>query len=127
MRIINDAAMQALGSYDGGRMLFLGLGTGVGSTLIVDGHIVPLSLGDLTFKRGTFDTQMNREAFKRLGQKRWQRGVIKAALTLRDAFEADYIVLGGGKADQLAQLPEGLRRGDNQNAFVGGFRLWDKD
>ena len=127
VRIINDAAMQALGSYDVGRMLFLGLGTGVGSTLIVDGHIVPLSLGEMAFKRATFDYYLNRDAFKRLGPTRWQRNVIKAGLLLKDAFEADYVVLGGGKADRLEKLPEGLRRGDNRNAFLGGFRLWERD
>jgi predicted NBD/HSP70 family sugar kinase len=126
IRIINDAAMQAMGSYEGGRMLFLGLGTGLGSVLIMDGHVVTLALGDLPFKRGTFHDYLAGDAVEILGRERWNKAVSKAARMLEKAFEADYVVIGGGKADGLKKLPPGARRGDNHNAFIGGFRLWER-
>jgi polyphosphate glucokinase len=126
VKIMNDAAMQALGSYDSGRMLFLGLGTGLGSTLIVDGHIIPLALGDLPFRNRVFNHYLNRRGLKRLGPVFWREAVNEAAVLLQEAFEADYVVLGGGNADKLKQLPKGVRRGHNRNAFVGGFRMWEE-
>jgi len=126
VKIMNDAAMQALGSYDSGRMLFLGLGTGLGSTLIVDHHIIPLALGDLPFRRRVFDHYLSRRGRKRLGPSLWHEAVNEAVGLLQEAFEADYVVLGGGNADKLKQLPKGARRGHNRNAFTGGFRMWEE-
>jgi hypothetical protein len=125
VRILNDAAMQALGSYDGGRMLFLGLGTGVGSALIADRVIVPLELGRLyTHSGATLDAALGRRGLRRLGKKAWRRIVHELVPILMDAFLADYVVLGGGNAGELRQLPAGTRLGHNQTAFQGGFRLW---
>jgi len=126
LRIINDACMQALGSYEGGRMLYLGLGTGVGTAFIIDGVIVPLALGHLLVRKGaTIDERVNRQGLKRLGLKRWKKAVIEAGHSLKDAFFADYVVFGGGNAKNLGALPEGFRMGGNQNAYFGGLRLWD--
>ncbi len=127
VRIMNDAAMQALGSYHGKRMLFLGLGTGLGSTLILDGIVHCLELGDLPFRDGeTFAECLGKAGLKRLGKKRWARLVIHALKLMHGALQPDYIVLGGGKAKLLKKLPRGVRRGGNHNAFKGGFRLWEK-
>jgi predicted NBD/HSP70 family sugar kinase len=123
-RVINDAAMQALGSYEGGKMLFLGLGTGLGSALIVDGIIEPMELAHLPFKKHTFEDYVGDQARRRLGKKRWQKNVLEAVEQLTAALEPDYIVLGGGNAKRLAQLPPESRFGSNDNAFTGGFRLW---
>lgn len=127
VRVVNDAAMQALGGYDGGRMLFLGLGTGLGSTLIVDRVIVPLELGNLKFNRreNLFD-RLGRHGFKRLGRRRWEATVHEAVATLRESFAADYVLLGGGQVDRLKRIPRGARRGGNADAFTGGFRLWEE-
>jgi polyphosphate glucokinase len=124
-KVMNDAAMQALGSYDGGRMLFLGLGTGLGSTMIVDGVIVPMELGHLPFRRATFEEYVGRAARQRLGPKRWRAAALETIQHLSAALLPDYVVLGGGLADELDDLPAGVRVGANELAFVGGFRLWE--
>jgi len=124
-RIINDAAMQAIGSYEGGRMLFLGLGTGLGSTLIADGVVEPLELGHLPYKKKTYEDYVSERALKRVGKKKWRKEVFETVAHLAAALEPEYIVLGGGGTDELDELPPNCRRGDNENAFVGGFRLWD--
>jgi len=123
-RVVNDAAMQALGSYEGGTMLFLGLGTGLGSALIADGRIEPMELGHLPFKKRTFEDYLGEQGRKRLGMKRWQRLVAEAVEHLSAALEPDTIVLGGGNAVKLGELPANTRLGRNDNAFTGGFRLW---
>lgn len=127
VRIVNDAAMQALGSYDGGRMLFLGLGTGLGSVLVIDNTVVPLELGELRHKRGeTYSRRLGRKALEEMGKKRWRRRVWRAVPALQRAFLADYVVLGGGNAKFLGEpLPPGVRLGHNLTAFRGGFRLWE--
>jgi polyphosphate glucokinase len=125
VRIINDAAMQALGNYEGGRMLFLGLGTGLGSALIADRVIVPLELAQLPYPGGPrLDHVLGQRGLQRLGKKAWRRVVRAIVPTLMEAFLADYVVLGGGNASQLKRLPPGTRLGHNQTAFRGGFRLW---
>jgi len=124
-KVMNDAAMQALGSYDGGRMLFLGLGTGLGSTMIVDGVIVPMELGHLPFRRATFEEYVGRAARQRLGPKRWRAAALETIQHLSAALLPDYVVLGGGLADELDDLPAGVRVGANELAFVGGFRIWE--
>jgi predicted NBD/HSP70 family sugar kinase len=125
VRIINDAAMQALGNYDGGRMLFLGLGTGLGSALIADRVIVPLELGQLPYPGGpTLEQVLSQHGLRRLGKKGWRREVGAIVPLLMHAFLADYVVLGGGNAKYLKRLPSGTRLGHNQTAFRGGFRLW---
>src|SRR5207248_11541496 len=106
LRMMNDACMQALGSYEGGRMLYLGLGTGIGTTFIIDETIVPLALGHLRFLQGTFDNCLNDQCLKALGAKRWKKGVLEAAAQLKAAFLADYVVFGGGNAKKLKDLPE---------------------
>ena len=123
-KVMNDAAMQALGSYDGGRMLFLGLGTGLGSTMIVDGVLVPMELGHLPFRRATFEEYVGRAGRQRLGPKRWRAAALETIQHLSAALLPDYVVLGGGLADELDDLPAGVRVGGNELAFVGGFRLW---
>ncbi len=124
-RVINDAAMQAIGSYEGGRMLFLGLGTGLGSALIVDGAVESMELAHLNFKKGkTYEHYVGDEGRRRLGSKKWQRAVWQIVEQLKTALEADYVVLGGGNARKLEKLPEGARLGSNDFAFLGGFRLW---
>jgi polyphosphate glucokinase len=126
-RIMNDSAMQALGVYDGGRMLYLGLGTGIGTVLIVDWHIIPLSLGHLPLdKRGTLAEQLSRRALEKSGLKQFQDAVSRSTKTLKAAFLADYVVLGGGNVKKLKQLPEGCRRGGNEYAFFGGLRMWEQ-
>jgi len=124
-RLINDAAMQALGSYEGGRMLFLGLGTGLGSAMILAGVVVPLELGELSYtQRFTFEDMLGRVGRKRLGQKQWEESLARIISILHMAFVIDYIVIGGGNARRLEHLPAGTRLGDNRNAFLGGLRLW---
>ena len=126
VRILNDAAMQALGSYKEGRMLFLGLGTGLGSALIVDGLLEPMELAHLPYKGGkTFEDYVGIRGLKRLGRKKWEAHVGKVVKRLREALQAEEVVLGGGNAKKLKNLPVGARKGDNENAFVGGFRLWE--
>jgi predicted NBD/HSP70 family sugar kinase len=126
LRIMNDACMQALGSYDGGRMLFLGLGTSVGTALIYDGTIVPLALGHWLVEEGVvLEDNLNRAALEASGDKRWNRDVAKAVEVLRSAFNVDYVVLGGGNAKRVAELPAHCVRGENRRAFYGGLRMWD--
>jgi polyphosphate glucokinase len=126
VKLANDAAMQALGSYEGGRMLFLGLGTGLGAALISDRTILPVELGELPWERGaqTLGQALSTRGLARSGARRWRRVVEIAASQLMKAFRVDYVVIGGGNAKKLKQLPHGLRRGHNLNAFRGGFRLW---
>lgn len=125
-KVVNDAAMQAIGSYDGGRMLFLGLGTGLGSAMIVDGAVEPMELGHLPYRKRTYEEYIGAAGRERLGKKRWQRTVLEVVEFFRRALEPDYVVLGGGEVEALDELPDGVRRGDNANAFAGGFRLWDE-
>jgi polyphosphate glucokinase len=128
VRIINDAAMQALGNYDSGRMLFLGLGTGFGSALIAERVIIPLELGDLVYKDGrTIYEMVGRRGLKRRGKKSWRRVVEDLVPMLMGAFLADYVVLGGGNAKKIRHLPPGTRLANNLTAFKGGFRLWNLD
>jgi predicted NBD/HSP70 family sugar kinase len=128
VRIINDAAMQALGSYKGGRMLFLGLGTGLGSAMIVDGELQPMELAHLPYKNGkTYEDYLGLRGLERLGRKKWQEQVCKIANELCEALGAEYVVLGGGNAKKLKQLPANATLGNNDNAFLGGFRMWRKD
>jgi polyphosphate glucokinase len=124
-RTVNDALMQALGSYEGGRMLFLGLGTGLGSAMIVDGVPEPMEIGHLPFRKKTYEEHVGAAGLKRLGLKKWRRRVADVVKELTAALEPDYIVLGGGNVDKIKRLPPKTRRGDNANAFKGGFRLWD--
>jgi polyphosphate glucokinase len=126
-RVVNDAAMQALGSYEGGKMLFLGLGTGLGSALVSNGIVMPMELGHLPYRRRTFEHFVGEEARKERGEKRWRRDVLDVVAALRAALEPDYVVLGGGNADRIEELPANTVRGGNENAFVGAFRLWDED
>ena len=127
VRIINDAAMQALGSYAGGRMLFLGLGTGLGSALIVDDVLEPMELAHLPYKKGrSYEDYVGQAGLKRLGKRKWRKEVIIVARQLRSALQADYVVLGGGNARLLKKLPPNARLGDNANAFRGGYRLWTR-
>jgi polyphosphate glucokinase len=123
-RVINDAAMQALGSYEGGSMLFLGLGTGLGSALIVDGLLEPMEIAHLPFKRHTFEDYLGEHARVEYGRKRWERYVGDAVAALTAALEPDYVVLGGGNAARLRELPQNSRLGSNDQAFTGGFRVW---
>ena len=124
VKMINDAAMQALGSYDGGRMLYMGLGTGLGSTLVLPKLVLPLNLGMLPYRRKTLDDAVSRRGLKRLGLKAWTKCVHEAIHILRESFGADYVMLGGGNSKKIENLPPGVRRGDNRNAILGGFRLW---
>ncbi len=124
VKLINDAAMQALGSYQGGRMLFLGLGTGLGSAMIVDGVVEPMELAHLPFRKATFEDYVGQRGLERLGKKRWRRRVIEVVETLSSALQPTDVVIGGGNAKELKDLPPNTRAGDNDNAFSGGFRLW---
>ena len=123
---VNDAAIQALGSYQGGKMLFLGLGTGLGSTIIVDGIVEPMELGHLPYKRRTFEDYVGARGYERLGKKKWRQHVADVIARLMAALEPEYVVLGGGNGKKLQELPPGCRAGDNANAFLGGFRLWQE-
>ena len=125
VKLINDAAMQALGSYRGGKMLFLGLGTGLGSAMITNGIIEPMEFGHLPWKRHTYERYIGQRGLYRLGLRKWQRYVAEAVAQLIAALEPEDVVLGGGNVQQLATLPPNCRGGDNANAFLGGFRLWD--
>jgi polyphosphate glucokinase len=126
-RVMNDAAMQALGSYEGGTMLFLGLGTGLGSALVAGGIVEPMEIAHLPFKKRTFEDYLGERGRARLGMKRWRKVVAEAVEQLTLAFEPDSIVLGGGNAAKLDQLPPRARLGSNNNAFIGGFRIWQTD
>jgi polyphosphate glucokinase len=123
-RVVNDATMQAIGSYEGGRMLFLGLGTGLGSTLIADGVVEPLELAHLPFRKKTFEDYVGDRARERRGRRKWKAAVFEAVERLSAAMEPDYVVIGGGGVRELDELPPNCRRGDNDHAFLGGFRLW---
>jgi len=125
VRVLNDAAMQALGSYESGKMLFLGLGTGLGSALVADGYVQPMELGHLPFRKKTFEDYVGERALEKRGKKRWRADVLDAVRALSAALEPDYVVLGGGNAKLLNELPDSVVLGDNANAFKGGFRLWD--
>lgn len=127
VRIVNDAAMQALGSYDGGRMLFLGLGTGMGSALIVEGVLEPMELAHLPYRKGrTFEDYVGLRGIKRMGKAKWRRHVLIVIEMLRQALDVEYVVLGGGNSKHMKELPAGVRLGANTNAFIGGFRLWNE-
>ena len=126
VKVINDAAMQALGSYEGGKMLFLGFGTGLGSTMIVDGIIEPMELGHLPYKKATYEDYVGLRGLRRYGKKKWRQLAADVVERLRTALEPDEVVLGGGNVHELKKLPPGCREGDNTNAFLGGFRLWGR-
>jgi len=125
VKLINDAAMQALGSYRGGLMLFLGLGTGLGSALISDGVVVPLELAHLSYKYGTYKDYVGLRGLKRVGLKKWRKHVADVAQRFSAALNPDDVVLGGGGAKLLTKLPKGCRLGDNTHALLGGIRLWE--
>jgi len=125
VKVINDAAMQALGSYKRGKMLFLGLGTGLGTAMVLDGIVEPMELAHLPYRKRTFEDYVGVAGRKRLGQKRWEQVVKDVTARLIAALEPDDVVLGGGNVKHLKTLPPGCRAGDNFNAFVGGFRLWE--
>jgi len=128
VRIINDAAMQALGSFRGRRMLFLGLGTGLGSALIWENNVLSLELGDLPYGNShIIEDYLGKSGMKRLGEKEWKREVFRGVSLLKKALIADYVVLGGGGAKKLDELPDGVELGHNRNAFLGGVRLWQTD
>lgn len=124
VKIVNDAAMQALGGYKKDKMLFLGLGTGLGSTLIVDGTLVPMELAHLPYRKGTFEDYVGERALVRDGKRTWRKQVFDVVARLRAALVPDDVVIGGGNVKKLSELPPGCRAGDNANAFVGGYRLW---
>jgi len=126
VKLLNDAAMQALGSYEGGKMLFLGLGTGLGSTMIVDGIVEPMELGHLPYRKKTYEDYVGIRGWKRVGGKKWRHYVEDVVARLIAALEPDYVVLGGGNVHKLKKLPRSCRVGDNANAFRGGFRLWEE-
>jgi polyphosphate glucokinase len=126
VKLINDAAMQALGSYKRGKLLFLGLGTGLGSTMIVDGIVEPMELAHLPYKKGTYEDYVGERGLEKRGKKKWRRCVADVVERLTAALEPDDVVLGGGNVKNLKELPKGCRKGDNANAFLGGFRLWEK-
>jgi polyphosphate glucokinase len=124
VKIVNDAAMQALGSYKGGKMLFLGLGTGLGSALIVNGIVEPMELGHLPYRKATYEDYVGSRGLGRHGKKKWRKHVADVVARLIAALEPEDVVLGGGNVHKLKKLPPGCRQGDEVNAFVGGFRLW---
>jgi polyphosphate glucokinase len=126
VKVVNDAAMQALGSYKGGKMLFLGLGTGLGSALIVEGIVEPTELGHLPYKKGTYEDYVGDRGLQRSGLKKWRRHVADVVSRLVAALEPDDVVIGGGNVKHLKELPAVCRAGENANAFLGGFRLWDQ-
>jgi hypothetical protein len=126
-RVLNDAAMQALGSYRGGRMLFLGLGTGLGSALVWEKNLLPLELGDLPYEGGLIENVLGKVGFDRLGKKKWKRHVFFCLKRLKLSFIADYIVLGGGLSKEFKTLPDGVEPGDNRNVYLGALRMWETD
>jgi polyphosphate glucokinase len=126
VKLINDAAMQALGSYQGGKMLFLGFGTGLGVAIVVDGIVEPTELGHFPYKKGTFEDYVGQRSLERRGKKKWRQNVADVIEKLSAALEPDDVVLGGGNVKKLKELPHGCRAGDNANAFLGGFRLWEE-
>jgi polyphosphate glucokinase len=126
VKVLNDAAMQALGSYKGGKMLFLGLGTGLGAAMILDGIVEPMELGHLPYKKGTYEDYLGIRGLDRRGRKKWSEHVADVVALLIAALEPDDVVLGGGNVKKLKVLPPHCRAGDNANAFLGGFRLWEQ-
>jgi polyphosphate glucokinase len=126
VKIINDAAMQALGSYKGGKMLFLGLGTGLGSAMVVDGLVEPMELAHLPYRKGTFEDYVGLRGMEQRGKKKWREHVADVVTMLVAALEPDDVVLGGGNVKELKELPPRCRAGENANAFLGGFRLWEE-
>jgi polyphosphate glucokinase len=126
-KVVNDAVMQALGSYDGGRMLFIGLGTGLGSALVNNGVAQPLELAHLPFRDGEFEDYVGERSLEQRGKKKWRKLVFEVVDMLARAMQADYVVIGGGGVKELDELPPNARRGNNELAFLGGFRLWDSD
>jgi polyphosphate glucokinase len=126
VKVINDAAMQALGSYKSGELLFLGLATGLGSAMVVNRIVIPMELGHLPYKKGTYEDYVGLRGLKRLGKKKWRKHVAFGIARLIDALHPDDMVLGGGNAKKLKKLPPGCRAGNNANAFLGGFRLWEE-
>ena len=127
VKIVNDAAMQALGSYKHGKMLFLGLGTGLGSAVVLNGDVEPMELGHLPYKKGVFEDYVGLRGLEKHGRKKWRRHVNDVVACLMAAVEPDDVVLGGGNVKHLKEMPPGSRPGDNANAFLGGFRLWEKE
>jgi len=127
VKVVNDAAMQALGSYKRGKMLFLGLGTGLGSTMVVDGFVEPMELGHLPYRKRTYEDYVGLRGLEKHGKRKWRRYVADVVARLTAALEPDEVILGGGNAKKLSELPTGCRLGDNANAFRGGFRLWEKE
>ncbi|MGB6222019.1 ROK family protein [Haloferula sp.] len=125
VRIINDAAMQALGSYQGGTMLFLGFGTGLGSALVAEGVVIPMELAHLSYKKGTYESYLGERGRKKLGKAKWRKHVARCVARLGAALQLDDVVLGGGNAKRLKELPKGSRLGSNANAFIGGYRMWE--
>ena len=125
VKVINDAAMQALGSYRKGTMLFVGFGTGLGTAMVVDGVVVPMELGSLSYRKGTFEDYLGLRGLERLGKKKWRKHVHHVLGHLVTVLQLDDVVLGGGNAKKLTILPQGCRAGDNANAFIGGFRMWE--
>jgi polyphosphate glucokinase len=126
VKLVNDAAMQALGSYQGGKLLFLGLGTGLGSAMIVDGIVEPMELGHLPYRKRTYEDYVGIRGWERVGEKKWRHYVEDVVARLIAALEPDYVVLGGGNVHKLKEMPPGCRAGENANAFTGGFRLWEE-
>jgi polyphosphate glucokinase len=126
VKVMNDAAMQALGSYEGGKMLFVGLGTGFGATVIMNGVVEALELGRFHYKKRTLEYYVGKRGLLRQGRKKWQRHIESVVARLIKALKPDDVVIGGGNAKKLKPLPEGTRLGSNANAFIGGFRMWDK-
>jgi polyphosphate glucokinase len=125
VKVINDAAMQALGSYESGKLLFLGLGTGLGSSMVVQGGVEPMELGHLPYRRGTYEDYVGLRGLRKYGKRKWRQHVQDVVTCLVAALQPDDVVLGGGNVKKLKELPKGCRAGDNANAFVGGFRLWE--
>jgi polyphosphate glucokinase len=123
-KVVNDAALQALGSYEGGKMLFLGLGTGLGSAMVAGGNVLPMELGHLPYRHATFEDYVGKRGLERFGKKQWRRLVEDVVERLRDALLPEYVILGGGNVKKIKDMPPGARPGDNANAFLGGFRLW---
>jgi polyphosphate glucokinase len=127
VKVVNDAALQALGSYKRGKMLFLGLGTGLGSTLVEEGILEPMELGHLPYKKGVYEDYVGVKGLEKHGKSKWRRYVGDVVTRLIAALEPDDVVIGGGNAKLLKEMPTGCREGDNANAFLGGFRLWEKE
>jgi polyphosphate glucokinase len=127
VKLVNDAAMQALGSYKKGKMLFLGLGTGLGTALVIDGELEPMELGHLAYKKRTFEDYVGLRGLEKYGKKKWRKLVFAVVEKLTEALEPDEVVLGGGNVKKLKKLPPHCRAGDNFNAFLGGFRLWEQE